>query len=208
MTIRPLSSLLEDVKASMDGQSQVKLADLITAFHERGFGFFMFLFALPAALPLPAVGLGTILAMPLIFLTAQQAYGRHTIWLPDGITRRTLDAEQMRGIIETAMPWIEKLELLFRPRLGIITQKPFSFFAGIAGFIMAVAVLFPIPLTNTVPSMGIALMSIGILMRDGLAIIAGMVLGLLWVFLLVYAVSVFGPEGLDWIKETVKSYLP
>ncbi len=207
MSIRPLSGLLADVKTGTAAKDQIKIADLIEAFHERGFGFFLFLFALPAALPLPALGIGTLLALPLIFLTAQQAYGRHAIWLPGKVTNQIIETQQLHGFIDKAMPWVEKLEILFCPRFGFITQKPFSFFAGIAGFIMALSVLFPVPLTNTVPSIGIALMAVGILMRDGLAILAGMTIGLIWVFLLVYAVVVFGPEGLDWVKETVKSYI-
>ncbi len=203
--IRSLSTLLEDVRTHMGGKTDIYLSDLLDEFHERGFGFFLFLFALPAALPLPAVGIGTLLALPLIFLTAQQALGRHTLWLPEKLQKRAVSAEQLTGFIEAAQPWIKRLEFFIRPRLGFITQRPFSYIAGAAGFIMALSVLFPVPLTNTVPSMGIALMAIGVLMRDGLAVLAGMTIGLIWVGLLIFAVITFGPEGLDWVKETVKS---
>jgi hypothetical protein len=49
---------------------------------------------------------------------------------------------------------------------------------------MALMVCVPLPLTNTVPSLGIACMAIGVVMRDGLAVIAGAIIGLVWIFLL------------------------
>ena len=205
--IRSLSDILAQTQNHLSGKTDLTLGDLIEAFHERGFGFFLFLFALPAALPLPATGIGTLLAFPLIFLTAQQAYGRQEVWLPQRILNMSIPGAQFNGFLNVAKPWITRLEFFTCPRLGFITQRPFSYLAGAAGFIMALSVLFPIPLTNTVPSFGIALMAVGTLMRDGLAVLGGMAIGLIWVGLLIFAVVIFGAEGLDWVKETVKSLL-
>ncbi|MEC4678159.1 MAG: exopolysaccharide biosynthesis protein, partial [Nitrospirota bacterium] len=79
---------------------------------------------------------------------------------------------------------------------------------GLLGFLMALSVLFPVPLTNTVPSFGIVLMAIGILMRDGLSVLVGAIIGTAWVIMLVSVILIFGPEGVDLIKETIKSFLP
>jgi hypothetical protein len=72
---------------------------------------------------------------------------------------------------------------------------------------MSISVCIPLPLTNTVPSFGIALMSVGVVTRDGLAVIAGAIIGLLWVFALVFIVSFLGTEGIDFVKETIKTYI-
>ena len=53
----------------------------------------------------------------------------------------------------------------------------------------------------------LALMAIGVIMRDGLAVIAGALLGLLWVAMLGYVLVFLGTEGLDAIKETIISFL-
>ncbi len=72
---------------------------------------------------------------------------------------------------------------------------------------MALSVCVPLPLTNTVPAFGIALMSIGILMRDGLAVLAGVAIGMIWVFIL-YGILLFvGLEGVDLMKETIKGLI-
>ena len=88
---------------------------------------------------------------------------------------------------------------------NFITQGVFSNIIGAMGFIMALAVSIPLPLTNTVPAFGIALMSVGVLMRDGLAVIAGALIGLAWVTLLTVFMIYFGTEGIDMIKEFIKS---
>lgn len=206
MSIRSLSHLLDDIRTQVTRET-ISLAQLLELFHERGFGFFLFLFALPAALPMPAIGINAIIALPLLLLTTQQALGRHTIWIPKKMAQKTISQKRIHGFVDGAEPWIKRLEFFIRPRLGFMTQGIFSNIIGVLGFIMALAVSVPLPLTNTVPAFGIALMSVGVLMRDGLAVIGGALIGLTWVILLSFFMIYFGMEGLDMIKEFIKSFL-
>lgn len=206
MTVRALSDILDTLHtASQSGEISVdKIVDI---FHERGFGALLFILALPAALPIPAVGYGTVLALPLLLLTAQQMIGRRTVWLPQRLKSKKLNASSIEKTASGAQKWVQKIEFIIRPRLGFITQGIFSNFIGLCGFIMAFSVLIPLPLTNTVPSLGIALMAAGVLMRDGLAVIVGMFIGLAWVGALTYFSVMFGAEGLDMMKEFIKSVM-
>lgn len=207
MTIRTLSDLLNDIKEHLKTE-KTSLGLLLEAFHERGFGFFLFLFALPAALPIPAFGINTIIALPLLLLTAQQALGHHTIWVPKKLKNKEINSQKVEGFIDAAQPWLKRLEIFTKPRLEFITQGIFSNLIGVAGFIMALAVSIPLPLTNTVPSFGIATMAIGVLMRDGLAVIAGMIIGALWIILLVGFIVIYGPDGFILMKDFIKGLLP
>ncbi len=119
---------------------------------------------------------------------------------------KSISSERVERILNAALPIIRKIELLVKPRLGFVTQGVFSYLIGFCGLIMALSVCVPLPLTNTVPSAGIALMAIGVIMRDGLAVIAGALLGLLWVAMLGYVLIFLGTEGLDTIKEAIKSF--
>lgn len=206
MTIRTLSELLHDLQSHIQGDD-VTVKALLEAFHERGFGFFLFLIALPAALPIPALGLSTLIAFPLLILTAQQAIGRHTVWVPQKWRQKKMSRDKIEGFIETAEPWVKRLEFFIRPRLSFVTQGVFSNMIGVAGFAMSLAVAVPLPLTNTVPAFGIALMAIGILMRDGLAVIGGLLIGLFWITLLLSFIIVFGAEGIDIAKDFIKGLI-
>ncbi len=204
--MKRLSDILTSIETECRGET-VGIDDLLEAFHERGFGFFLFVFSLPAALPLPAFGVGTVLGLPLVFLSAQQAVGRHTIWFPQSFRRKRLKQSTVLRMIEGAHPWTERVERLMKPRLEWVTQGAFSRLIGLFGFIMALCVCIPLPLTNTVPSLGIALMAVGVLMRDGLAVLAGALIGMIWVSILGFVLLFLGTEGIDLIKEAIKGVL-
>ncbi len=194
---------LEDTMTDDD----ISLNDVMEAFHERGFGVFLFFFALPAALPLPAVGVGTVLGIPLLFLTVQQALGRDRVWFPKKMREKRLKCDTVRRIIQKAEPWLVRIEKLAKPRLSFVTRGFFTHIIGLFGFIMTLAVCIPLPMTNTVPSLGIALMAVGMIMRDGLAVLAGATVGLVWVSALSFAIIFFGIEGIDLMKDFIKGYL-
>lgn len=204
--IRLVSQVLLDLKNTLP-EEKVCTFDILEALESRGFGFLLFIFALPAAIPLPGLGINIIIALPLLFLTVQQAMGRQSLWIPEKMKYKSINRAQFETIVDKALPLITKLEIFVKPRLGFITGGVFSNLIGIAGLIMTLSICIPLPLTNTVPAMGIALMAIGVIMRDGLAVIAGALLGLAWVTMITYVLVFLGTEGLDLIKETIKSFL-
>lgn len=153
--------------------------------HERGFGILIFLFALPMAVPLPVPpGINLLFSVPLLFLTFQQTYGAKQPWLPQSIRKKKLNKEKLDQIIDGAKPWTNRLSIFIKPRMGFMTHGFVSHFIGVFGFFFALCVSIPIPMTNTVPSFAILLMALGILMRDGLAIIVGVIVGSTWILLL------------------------
>ncbi len=205
--IRSLSALLQDLKKDLKGDN-ISINDLATALHERGIAMLLLLFAAPMALPIPVPpGINIMLATPLLLLTGQQAMGARTIWLPQKIKQKSFARVKLENMIGGIIPWMKRLEVLLKPRLGWITQDGPSRFFGLLGLVMALTVCIPVPLTNTVPSFGIALMSVGFIMRDGLAIMVGALIGTAWVLMLTTAIIIFGPEAFDIVKETIKSIL-
>ena len=103
MALQTLSSLLrtliDDIKTP-----EITIALLRRHFDERGFGFFLFLFALPAALPLPGLGINTIIALPLLIIATQMATGRQTVWLPAFIDNKNFEKERLDKLINKALP--------------------------------------------------------------------------------------------------------
>jgi hypothetical protein len=188
--------------AAEDGR--ISIDALLESFHERGFGLALFIFSIPMALPVPKPpGISSLFAVPLVLLTLQQALGRHTVWLPDFVRLKTLDRAKLARLLDKGLPWIEKTESLIRPRLEPVTTDGFSRIVGCLGLIMSLCIMVPLPGTNTVPGMGIALMSVGVMMRDGAAIIAGAILGLTWICLLVSVYSYFGMEGFNALRAAL-----
>lgn len=200
--IRSLSTLLTDLQSDvLVDNDHVNIKNIVKAFHERGFGMLIFIFALPIALPFPVPpGINSIFALPLILLTAQMIIGRHTVWFPQFILKRKFKKAKLDKVITLSVPWLKKIEYFIKPRLGFLTQRTASHIVGILGFIMAASIYVPIPLTNTVPGMGMCAMAIGLIMRDGLAVFAGAVVGGLWAIGVFAVLFLFGMEGLHIVR--------
>jgi hypothetical protein len=197
-TPRNLSTLLQDFRDEMPPE-RVRVDEVLEAFHERGLGIILFIFSLPAAAPIPAPGINTLIAIPLLVLTVQMAIGRHTVWFPAFIRKQSLSRDLCERMIDVSLPWIVRLEKFTKPRLGFVTQGLFSKLIGVFGFIMALSGAVPLPLMNTVPAIGISLMAIGVIMRDGLIVLSGCVLGIVWVFLITAIYLTLGTEGIHLI---------
>lgn len=205
-TPRPISEILLTLKDQMPAE-RVRTFDLLEALHERGFGVLMFIFALPAAIPLPGLGVNVIIALPLLFITVQQAMGRHSIWLPNWIKKTSISRERFEAIVDKSLPFVKKIEFFIHPRLGFMTRGVFCVFIGIFGLVLTLSICIPLPLTNTVPAIGIALMAVGAIMRDGLAVVVGALIGSAWVCMIFFVVIFLGIEGIDLVKETIKAWL-
>ena len=206
-TSRNLTTLLDDLHAIGD-EERVTVEQLLTAFHERGFGVLLLIFALPAAIPLPGLGINLIVAAPLVILSLQQALGADQVRLPHRICRRTISGERLKVITNHARPWARRLEVILKPRLAFLTHGLSVHIIGVLGLLMALSVCVPLPLTNTVPSIGIAIMAVGLLARDGLFVIAGALIGGLWVITIWGALFVFGMAGIEWLHGQLSAWLP
>ena len=206
-TSRNLTTLLDDLHALGDG-GDITIGDLLEAFHERGFGVLLLIFALPAAIPLPGLGINLIIAAPLVIISLQQALGADYVRLPHRICRRTISGDRIQAIVDRSRPWARRLEAILKPRLVFLTHGLSVHIIGLLGLLMALSVCVPLPLTNTVPSMGIAIMAAGLLARDGLFVIAGALIGALWVITLWGALLIYGMEGLEWLHSQLSALLP
>ncbi len=205
-TPRALSDLLEGMKTDFTDE-KISVSAIMEAFHERGFGILLFIFTLPAAVPIPMPGINTLIAIPLIVLTWQQTVGRHTVWMPEKVLKGHIDQGLFQKILDMTIPWVLRLEWFIKPRMGHMTEGRISHLIGFTGLIMAVCGALPLPFVNTAPAIGIAIMAIGVLMRDGLAVLVGMIFGLSWVIGVLTLYAIFGMKALDIMKDFFLSWL-
>lgn len=166
-----LSEILNSVAAD-ETRERVSIADLLEVMRDRAFGALMLIFAVPNVFPLPP-GSSAILGTPLIFLTAQLALARPTLWLPRFITDRSVPRSDFAATVAKVSPWLAKIEKLLRPRLSYLTRPPFEQLIGVMCLVLAIFLFLPIPLGNMPPALAICLFSLAIVERDGVAAIVG-----------------------------------
>ncbi|MEP4248944.1 exopolysaccharide biosynthesis protein [Tateyamaria sp.] len=190
----PMAPLMQDVAISdrlaqlasdADGDA-VTLAWILTQLHERAFGLFLLILALPCCIPF-LYGLPQIVALPLMFVSAQIALGRRTPWLPRKLKTRTVSVQGLTSLSDRSRPWLKRIEAISCPRLSALTHAPLDKIVGIALVIFSASILVPLPGTNTVPGFAVVVIAMGLLQRDGLLVLLGAILGTVWIGTLIFA---------------------
>jgi hypothetical protein len=176
-----LHQLARDAEGDM-----VTLDWIMGQLHERAFGLFLLVLALPCCIPF-LYGVPQIVALPLMFVSGQMLLGRSTPWLPRKLGARQVATASLEGLAERAGPWLRRIEAVSRPRLAALTRRPFDQLVGIALVVFSASILVPLPGTNTVPGIAVVILSMGLLQRDGILVILGAVLGTAWIGTLLVA---------------------
>jgi hypothetical protein len=161
---------------SEERSAQVTLASVLDLAGERVFGFLFVLLALPSALPVPAPGYSVPFGILLLILAVQLIIGRQRPWFPEKWLNHQIPIEKVQGFIKAGLPWLQKIELISRPRLTpICTSFVGRVVIGCAIALMAISMMIPIPGTNTLPAIGIFITGFGLLDDDGAISLAGLV---------------------------------
>ncbi|WP_203291713.1 exopolysaccharide biosynthesis protein [Maricaulis parjimensis] len=196
---RGLISALEAIAndAPDDGLSLGKFVD---ALGERAFGVILFAMALPVSIPF-LYGVPQIMSLPMMALAAQMVMGREEPWLPGQFKTRTLSKASLTGMARGGRKWFGWLEALARPRLLFLSGPTVERVIGVIFLIFCASIMLPLPLTNSVPGIALAIAALGLLTRDGLLILLGILLGTVWITLLLF----LGSTLVDVIKAFLAS---
>jgi len=167
----PLSAVLQALADDVT-RERISVSDLLAALGDRALAALLFVFALPNVLPVPP-GTSVVLGTPLVFLAAQLALGRAP-WLPSVIMQRSMLRADFASLVRRMAPWLVRGERLLRPRLMALTTPPIEYVVGLVCLVLALVLALPIPLGNVLPALAICLLALGVLERDGLWVLAGL----------------------------------
>lgn len=178
-------------RAPEDGFSLRAIFDQLD---ESAFGAGLFLLALPCCIPF-LYGVPQVVSLPMMALAAQMAMGREQPWMPDKLGNRKIDRKGLTQMAAGGRKWLGWIERIVRPRFTMITGKRSERVIGLFLCVFCASILVPLPMTNTVPGFAVAIASFGLMQKDGLMVIAGLVIGTAWVSGLIGAVM-FGAVSL------------
>jgi hypothetical protein len=186
---RKLSEVL--LTLSQGEGERITFDDLVHALQDRASSALMLVFAAPNILPWPVPGVSVLLGIPLIFLAMQFVRGVYKPWLPPWLGRRSMARADFREMVERFHPWLVRLERALKPRLLVLTSPANERLLGLVCLVLAIVLFLPLPLGNILPGLALTCLTMGMLERDGLAVIAGLVLatsGLVIIGFALYAV--------------------
>lgn len=157
--------------AGDDSRDRISVHDMVETMRARAFGALLLIFAFPNILPTPP-GTAGILGLPLIFLSAQMMLGLDP-WLPGFIARRSMARSTFQALVARIEPWLLRAERLLRARMQVLAHPRAQRILGALCLIVSIALVLPVPFANMAPSIALCLIGLGVLERDGLWIVLG-----------------------------------
>jgi hypothetical protein len=173
-------SVSGDLERFLNREGETTLGGLIDVFGRNSFALvFVLLLGVPA-LPLPTGGATHVFELIAIVLALQLIAGRHGIWLPQRWRRIELAGPRRQRFTHGLLRLIRRLERFSRPRARVLfnhraTNALFGLLAGAGS--LAAFLAPPFTGLDTLPALGVVLLSLGVLLEDIAVVAAGIVLG-------------------------------
>ncbi|MGC0371869.1 MAG: hypothetical protein DGJ47_000570 [Rickettsiaceae bacterium] len=172
-------------------EQKTRISELMHDFHENGILLAMIFFALPVAIPLPyPPGFTTIMGVPLIVLSLQLLIGSKKVRLPETINAYTIQNTKLKTISDKIVPIVEYVEKYIKPRYNFASSVYCEQILGLICLIASLAVAIPLPFTNAIPALGITVMSLGLMNRDGLVILYGVAIAVIGTAIATFAMVI------------------
>jgi hypothetical protein len=170
----------------LEGDSDKTLGSLVEVFGEKSFAvLFVLLLGVPA-LPLPTGGATHVFEIIAALLALQLIVGRDQFWLPQKWCKLELAGPKQQRFITGLMKLIRRLERFSRPRLRFLFQTRVSNSVyGLLALGGTAGAFFAPPFTglDTLPALGVVLLSLGVLLEDVIVVAIGLVVGVAGVLL-------------------------
>lgn len=204
-TSRPRRSEQPNVSGELErwlnGDGPRTLGSLIELFGQKSFALvFVLLLGVPA-LPLPTGGATHVFETIAMLLALELIVGRDEIWLPERWRRLELGGARQQRFLHALIRMIRRLERFSRPRLRFLFGHRLSnivFGTLVVGGSAAAFLAPPFTGLDTLPALGVVLLSLGVLLEDAAAALLALVVGAIGVALEIFlgTAAINGLSGL------------
>jgi hypothetical protein len=168
------SELLSRVLNELTGES-IRVGSLLYKLRRRSFGGVFLLLATLSLIP----GISLIAGLMMIVPAFQLIIGFRSPLLPKILRERRIKVAQIQKIGNKAVPWVQRAERYIKPRWSVLTSPTMLIITGGAIIVLALVITIPLPLCNLTPAIAVALLSFGLLERDGILIFIGLIMGVI-----------------------------
>jgi hypothetical protein len=170
----------DELERWLQSDAEKTVASLIELFEEKSFAIlFVVLLGVPA-LPLPTGGATHVFEIVAVLLAAQLIAGRDVIWLPQRWRGLELAGDRQQRFLAGLMRMIRRLERISRPRLRFLFDHRLSNIVfGVLVIAGCLGAFFAPPFTglDTLPALGVVLLSLAVLLEDFALVVAALVIG-------------------------------
>ena len=173
-------TLSDQLEQWLTGEDEKTLGSLVHTFGEKSFAILLVVLLGVPALPLPTGGITHLFELIAALIAVELIAGRREVWLPKRWRALELTGPRRERFIAGLMRLIRRLERYSRPRLRFLFHTPFTdivvgllAIAGTAGAFLAP----PFSGLDTLPALGVVVLSLGVLLEDALVALGGVLVG-------------------------------
>lgn len=158
----------------------LRIEELNHIFEEKSFALSFIFLMMPSALPIPTGGFTNILEVITMLFAVELILGRTRIWLPKRLKHHKIHSPKNKKTVKKIVGFIKFFEKFSRPRGHFIAKHHlFVRLIGLIVLIFAIAAFFAPVFSglDTLPSLGIVIIGLGLMLDDLFATILGIVVG-------------------------------
>ena len=196
----PIVQRLRETAAALS-EERVSMQTLAQAQGTAAHGTLLLLMAGPCLLPVP--GVGTVLGFGMAALAAAMWQGHPSACLPRRVAELELSrhwAQRVLGMLASAYAMAGRFA---RARLSHLASAGRRSWTAAAIGVMAFIVVLPIPFGNLLPALAMMLIGLGLIFRDGIAVVLGLVTAGLALFVTAGLMLMAWISGSEWIMRWV-----
>jgi len=167
----PIVQRLREAAAALPAE-RVSMQTMAQAHGPAAHGAMLLLMAVPCLLPVP--GVGTVLGLGMAALATAMWRGHSTACLPRQVAEFELSrhwAQRVLGLLASAYGVAGRYA---RARLSHLASAERRSWTAAAIGLMALIVVMPIPFGNVLPALALMLIGLGLVFRDGVAVVLGL----------------------------------
>lgn len=176
MTAPPLHERLRAASAGLQSE-RVSLAEMAAAHGPAAQGTLLVLMATPCLLPV--AGVGTLLGLGLVAVALAMWRGHEPVGLPPRVAAMALPRDGAQRVLGLIAHFYAFASRCSRERLTHLVRSGRCRWIAASVGAMAVLIVLPIPFGNVLPALALTAFGLGMVFRDGAAVLLGAVFSVL-----------------------------
>ena len=169
----PIVQRLRDAAAAIQNE-RVSMRAMAQAHGPEAHGTLLLLLAMPCLLPVP--GVGTVLGLGMAALAVAMWRGHGTPCLPQRVAELEIPRQWAQRVLVGLASAYALAGRHARARLSHLAMSGRRSATAPAIGLMAAIVVMPIPFGNLLPAVALMLIGLGLVFRDGVAVILGLLM--------------------------------
>ncbi|MFL4991961.1 MAG: exopolysaccharide biosynthesis protein [Microvirga sp.] len=162
--------------ASQPGE-RLTVREIMAVLQDRAFALLIVLLGLPNCLPMPPP-IPLVCGLLLALVAIQIIFGRDAPWLPRQLLNRSVARTDVERAVGRAIPVFRRLERFSRPRMTFLDTPLTMRLMGAVILVLSLGLLFAPPFVGQIPlGLAVCLVGLGLVERDGLVVVGGLILG-------------------------------